>query len=513
MDKNFYITTPIYYPSAKPHMGHAYSSIIADFFARFKRIDGYKVYFLTGTDEHGLKIQRAAEKKGVEPLKFCDEISKTFKNLSKTLNLTNNDFIRTTESRHKKSVQYLWEELKKNDDIYLSKYSGWYSVSDEAFYNEDEIEDLDNKKVAISSKSPVEWVDEESYFFRLSKWEKPLLEFYEKNPAFISPSSRKNEVISFVKSGLKDLSVSRKSFSWGIKVPNDNDHVIYVWLDALTNYISALNYPNKDDELYKKFWPASVHLIGKDILRFHAIYWPAFLLAAKIAPPKKVYGHGWILSNEEKMSKSKGNILDPLEIIKQYGLDPLRYYLIKEVSFGNDGNISQERLEDCINSDLANNFGNLCQRVSAFVIKNCDSKVPEKIKFENDDIEILDKYSQNLNKLRSEIDNQNINYYIDYIVNRLFEANKYFNDQEPWKKKDDKIRLNTIVYTTLEIVRKVTFLLYPIIPQSSLKALKIFNLQEKDVVFGTIGNNEFLKKGSAVNKIDILFNKIEKEND
>ena len=513
MDKNYYITTPIYYPSAKPHMGHAYSSIIADFFARFKRIDGYKVYFLTGTDEHGLKIQRAAEKKGVEPLAFCDEISKTFKNLSKTLNLTNNDFIRTTESRHKKSVQYLWEELKKNDDIYLSKYSGWYSVSDEAFYNEDEIEDLDNKKVAISSKSPVEWVDEESYFFRLSKWEKPLLEFYEKNPDFICPASRKNEVISFVKSGLKDLSVSRKSFSWGIKVPNDNEHVIYVWLDALTNYISALNYPNKDDELYKKFWPASVHLIGKDILRFHAIYWPAFLLAAKIAPPKKVYGHGWILSNEEKMSKSKGNILDPLEIIKQYGLDPLRYYLIKEVSFGNDGNISQERLEDCINSDLANNFGNLCQRVSAFVIKNCDSKVPEKIKFENDDIKILDEYSQNLDKLRSEIDNQNINYYIDYIVNRLFEANKYFNDQEPWKKKDDKIRLNTIVYTTLEIVRKVTFLLYPIIPQSSLKALKIFNLEEKDVIFQSIGNNEFLKKGSAINKIDILFNKIEKEND
>ncbi len=513
MDKNYYITTPIYYPSAKPHMGHAYSSIIADFFARFKRIDGFKVYFLTGTDEHGLKIQRAAEKKGVEPLAFCDEISKTFKNLSKTLNLTNNDFIRTTESRHKKSVQYLWEELKKNDDIYLSKYSGWYSVSDEAFYNEDEIEDLDNKKVAISSKSPVEWVDEESYFFRLSKWEKALLEFYDKNPDFISPASRKNEVISFVKSGLKDLSVSRKSFSWGIKVPNDDDHVIYVWLDALTNYISALNYPNKDDELYKKFWPASVHLIGKDILRFHAIYWPAFLLAAKITPPKKVYGHGWILSNEEKMSKSKGNILDPLEIIKQYGLDPLRYYLIKEVSFGNDGNISQERLEDCINSDLANNFGNLCQRVSAFVIKNCDSKVPEKIKFENDDIKILDEYSQNLDKLRSEIDNQNINYYIDYIVNRLFEANKYFNDQEPWKKKDDKIRLNTIVYTTLEIVRKVTFLLYPIIPQSSLKALKIFNLEEKDVIFQSIGNNEFLKKGSAINKIDILFNKIEKEND
>ena len=510
MDKNFYITTPIYYPSAKPHMGHAYSSIIADFFARFKRIDGYKVHFLTGTDEHGLKIQRAAENKGLETSVFCDQISKTFKDLSKTLNLSNTDFIRTTEERHKKSVQYLWEELKKNDDIYLSKYSGWYSVSDEAFYNEDEIEDLNNKKVATSSKSPVEWVDEESYFFRLSKWEKPLLDLYEQNPDFISPASRRNEVISFVKSGLKDLSVSRKSFSWGIKVPNDDQHVIYVWLDALTNYISALNYPNKNDELYKKFWPASVHLIGKDILRFHAIYWPAFLLAAKIVPPKKVYGHGWILSNEEKMSKSKGNILDPLEIIKKYGLDPLRYYLIKEVSFGNDGNISQEKLEYCINSDLANNFGNLCQRVSAFAIKNCDSKIPKEIKFENDDNKILNEYTLNLDKLRSEIDNQNINYYIDYIINRLFEANKYFNDQEPWKKKDNIIRLNTIVYTTLEIVRKITFLLYPIIPQSSLKALEIFNLKENDVIFESIGNNEFLKKGNTIKKIDILFNKIER---
>ena len=449
MAKNFYITTPIYYPSAKPHMGHAYSSIIADFFARFKRMDGFDVHFLTGTDEHGLKIQRAAEKKGVKTLEFCDELSKTFKDLSKTLNLTNNDFIRTTEDRHKKSVQFLWNELKKNGDIYLSKYSGWYSVSDEAFYNDDEIEDLDNKKVAISSKSLVEWVDEESYFFKLSKWEKPLLKFYKDNPDFISPKSRKNEVISFVKSGLKDLSVSRKSFSWGIKVPDDDNHVIYVWLDALTNYMSALNYPQVDDELFKKFWPASIHLIGKDILRFHAIYWPAFLLAAKITPPKKVFGHGWILSNEEKMSKSKGNILDPIEIIDQYGLDPLRYYLIKEVSFGNDGNISQDKLEDCINSDLANNFGNLCQRVISFTIKNCSGKIPEKINFEKDDLDILNKYKKNLSKIRLEIDNQNINFYIDYIINSLFEANKYFNDQEPWKKKRQpfKIEYNCILNT------------------------------------------------------------------
>ena len=513
MDKNFYITTPIYYPSARPHMGHAYSSIIADFFARFKRMDGFNVYFLTGTDEHGLKIQRAAEKNGIETSKFCDEISKTFKDLSKTLNLTNTDFIRTTEQRHKESVQHLWNELKKNDDIYLSKYSGWYSVSDEAFYSDEEIEEIDGIKQSISSKSAVEWMDEESYFFRLSKWEKPLLDFYKENPDFISPESRKNEVISFVKSGLKDLSVSRKSFSWGIKVPNDNDHVIYVWLDALTNYISALNYPNKDDDLYKKYWPASIHLIGKDILRFHAIYWPAFLLAAKIEPPKKVYGHGWILSNDQKMSKSKGNILDPLEIINEYGLDPLRYYLIKEVSFGNDGNISQERLEDCINSDLANNYGNLCQRVTAFAIKNCQSKIPEKVEFEKEDLDILEKFSKNLALIRNKIDNQDINFYIDFIVNSLFEANKYFNDQEPWKKKDNITRLNTIVYTTLEIVRKISFLLYPIIPESTLKALKIFNINENEISLSTVANNDFLVKGNSINKIDILFNKIEKKDD
>ena len=513
MDKKFYITTPIYYPSAKPHMGHAYSSIIADFFARFKRIDGFQVHFLTGTDEHGLKIQRSAEKENVDPKQFCDQISETFRNLSKTLNLTNTDFIRTTEDRHKKTVQYLWNELLKNDDIYLSKYSGWYSVSDEAFYTEDEIEEIDGNKRSISSKSSVEWIEEESYFFRLSKWEKPLLEYYDNHPDFISPSSRKNEVISFVNGGLKDLSVSRKSFSWGIKVPNDKEHVIYVWLDALTNYISALNYPDKNDKLYKDFWPASIHLIGKDILRFHAVYWPAFLLAAKIELPLKVYGHGWILSGDEKMSKSKGNILDPIEIIKEYGLDPLRYYLIKEVSFGNDGNISQERLEDCINSDLANNFGNLCQRVTAFAIKNCDSLVPKDIEFQNDDLIILNKYKDNLTNIRKKIDNQDINFYIEYIVNSLFEANKYFNDQEPWKKKDDLTRLNTIVYTTLEIVRKISFLLFPIIPESSLKALKIFDLNENDIILSTIENNEFLIKGNKINKIDILFKKIEKNND
>ncbi len=510
MNNNFYITTPIYYPSAKPHMGHAYTSIIADFFARFKRIQGKNVFFLTGTDEHGQKIQRAAEKKNMQPKEFCDEISKTFFDLSKTLNLSNDDFIRTTELRHKKSVENLWNILEKKNEIYLSKYSGWYSVSDEAFYSEDEIEIKDNKKLSKISGSQVEWVEEESFFFKLSNWQEPLLKFYNDNPNFILPESRKNEVISFVKSGLKDLSISRKSFSWGIKVPSNKDHVIYVWLDALTNYISALNYPDTKDDFYKKFWPASLHIIGKDILRFHAIYWPAFLLAAGIEPPKRVYGHGWILSGEEKMSKSKGNILDPIEIIKTYGLDPLRYYLIKEVSFGNDGSISQDKLENCINSDLANNYGNLCQRVISFIEKNLELKIPKNYKFNDEDNEVLGVYEESYEKLVKSIDYQNINFYVNFIQEQLFAANKYFNDQEPWKKKDDIVRLNTILYVSLELIRKISIMLYPIIPDSSLKALKIFNLVEKNISFNSIKTHEFLDKEIKINKISILFKKIDK---
>ncbi len=509
MTKNYYITTPIYYPSAKPHMGHAYSSIVADFFARFKSINGFNVFFLTGTDEHGQKIQRAAENNNKDPLEFCNEISKTFKELSKTLNLSNNDFIRTTEERHYKSVQHLWNILEKKGEIYLSNYSGWYSVSDEAFYLDNEIEERNGVKISKISGSAVEWVEEESYFFKLSKWQNKLLEFYDKNKNFILPKSRKNEVISFVKSGLKDLSVSRKSFSWGIKVPTNENHVIYVWLDALTNYISALNYPNTENDLYKNYWPADVHMIGKDILRFHAVYWPAFLLAADLPPPKRVYGHGWILSGDEKMSKSKGNILDPLDIINEYGLDPLRYYLLKEVSFGNDGNISKDKLISCINSDLANNFGNLCQRVLAFTEKNLSLKVPKPDVFNRDDLILLNNFENNYDNLIDYIDNQNINLYMNFIVEQMFLANKYFNDQEPWKKKDNRIRLNTIIYTSLELIRKISLLLYPVIPNSALKALNIFNIKEQDLNIETIKNNSFLTHNIQLNKIDILFNKVE----
>ena len=510
MKNNYYITTPIYYPSAKPHMGHAYSSIVADFFARFKRIQGYNVFYLTGTDEHGQKIERAANINKKNPQDFCDDISQIFKDLTKTLNLSNNDFIRTTETRHKKSAINVWKILEEKKEIYLSKYSGWYSVSDEAFYSEDEIVEEDGKKKSKLSGSLVEWVEEESYFFKLSKWEKPLLKFYNENPNFILPESRKNEVISFVKSGLKDLSVSRKSFKWGIPVPSNKDHVMYVWLDALTNYLSALNYPNTDDKLFNNFWPADLHIIGKDILRFHAVYWPAFLLAANIDLPKRVYGHGWILSGNQKMSKSKGNILDPIEIIKNYGLDPLRYYLIKEVSFGNDGNISEEKLENCINSDLANNYGNLCQRVVSFCEKNAELKVGEEIKFnEDDNLELL-KFTDSYQNIVGFIDKQDINSYISFIVERLFAANKYFNDQEPWKKKDNKVRLNTIIYTSLELIRKITILMYPIMPETSIKVMSIFNYSEKDIKLNSFIENNFIKKNIKLNKIGILFKKIDK---
>ena len=512
MPKNkFYITTPIYYPSGKPHMGHAYSSIIADVIARFKRIEDFEVYFLTGTDEHGLKIQREAQKNKKDPKLFCDELSTTFKNLTKTLNLSNNDFIRTTEKRHYKSVEKIWQKLVKSGDIYLGKYNGWYSVSDEAYYDEDEIINEGNTKKSKTSGSKVEWVEEESYFFKLSAWQDKLLNFYKDNPNFILPESRKNEVINFVEKGLKDLSVSRTSFSWGIKVPDNKKHVIYVWLDALTNYLSALNFPNTDDKLYKNFWPANLHIIGKDILRFHAIYWPAFLLAANISPPKKVYGHGWILSEDKKMSKSVGNILDPIEIIKNFGVDQLRYYLIKEVSLGNDGSISLKNLKNCINNDLANNFGNLCQRVFSFVEKNCNSKIPKSGKFEKIDKDFQNELIDKIPSLIKMMDDQKLNSYIKEVINLSFNSNKYFNDLEPWKlKKSNLNRMNTVLYCILNQIKSICILLYPIMPESTEKTLDTMGIKKVDILLKQIGNTKLLKEGQIIKKTQILFKKIEK---
>ena len=511
MNKNFYITTPIYYPSGKPHMGHAYSSIVADIFARFKRLDGFNVIFLTGTDEHGQKIQKEAEKNKKTPKIFCDELSEKFKSLTKVLNLSNDDFIRTTEKRHHKSVLELWNRLIKSGDIYLDKYSGWYSVSDEAFYDEDEIEDKNGNKLSITSGSKVEWVEEESYFFKLSAWTDKLLNHYKNNKEFILPSSRRNEVISFVEKGLKDLSISRTSFSWGIPVPNNNKHVIYVWLDALTNYISALNFPDTNDQKYKNFWPADVHIIGKDILRFHAVFWPAFLLAAKIPLPKRVYGHGWILSDEKKMSKSLGNILDPIEIINQYGVDQLRYYLIKEVSLGNDGSISMENLKNCINNDLANNYGNLCQRVFSFIKKNCNNKIPQPETLDVADKKLLDNLQNNLSSLIELMDKQNLNEYIKKVISFSFDANKYFNDLEPWSvKKSDPKRMHTILFTIVQQIKNISILLSPIIPDSTKKVMNIINIDDKKISLKDILNYDLFNHDKELKELEILFTKIEK---
>ncbi len=513
MNKNFYITTPIYYPSGKPHMGHAYSSIVADIFARFKRLEGYDVLFLTGTDEHGQKIQKEAEKNNKNPKEFCDELSEKFRSLTKILNLTNDDFIRTTEQRHYDAVKDIWNRLVKSGDIYLDKYSGWYSVSDEAFYDEDEVEKKEGKRIAKSSGSTVDWVEEESYFFKLSAWQDKLLDYYKKNKDFILPSSRKNEVISFVKKGLKDLSISRTSFTWGIQVPENSKHIIYVWLDALTNYISALNFPDTDGTKYKSFWPADVHIIGKDILRFHAIYWPAFLLAAKLPLPKRVFGHGWILSDEKKMSKSLGNILDPIEIINKYGIDQLRYYLIKEVSLGNDGSISMQNLKNCINNDLANNYGNLCQRVFSFIKKNCSNRIPRSNKLETKDIKMLDNLKDKIPDLIKLINKQNLNEYIKIVVSFSFDANKYFNDSEPWSlKKSDPNRMNTILYTSVEQIKNISILLNPIIPESTNKVLDVINLKKKDLLIENISNDSIFDHNQELKNLDILFKKIENDN-
>lgn len=493
--EKFYITTPIYYPSAKPHMGHAYSSIAADVIARFKKIQGFDVSFLTGTDEHGLKIQKAAEKLNKSPLEFCDEISKTFIDLTKILNLSNTDFIRTTEERHKTSVQKLWSILDKNDQLYLSKYAGWYSVSDEAYYSEDEIDEIDGKKIAKSSGSNVEWMEEESYFFKLSEWEKPLLKFYKENPDFIKPESRRNEVISFVSNGLKDLSVSRTSFNWGVPVPNSNKHVMYVWLDALTNYISSTNYFEKNNG----FWPADVHIIGKDILRFHAVYWPAFLMAANLPLPKQIFGHGWILSGEEKMSKSKGNILDPLELIENFGSDEIRYYLMKDVIFGLDGKINLDNFKTTIN-DLANNIGNLSNRIFTILQKKYECKIPNV----SDNHTINSSLIIDIKKLIEFMNKYEIHNYTKEIHFYSSTVNKYVNDNEPWNTKvNSDQNIQNILFSSLFALRNIFILLYPIMPKVCEVFLKNLNINKP--LLSLVNTN--LNKGEQLSKPDLLFKK------
>ncbi len=500
--KSYYITTPIYYVNDVPHIGHAYTSLACDVLARFKRLDNFNVFFLTGTDEHGQKVETAAKAKKMMPQDFVNIVSKNFQSLSDKLNLSNDSFIRTTEKRHLSSCQKLWNKLYNSGDIYLGKYSGWYSVRDEAFFQENEL---------IEGKAPtgaeVEWVEEPSYFFRLSKWQKKLLQLYEENESFILPVSRKNEVVSFVKGGLKDLSISRTSFNWGVPVPNDNDHIMYVWLDALTNYITAAGFSTNETE-FKKLWPADIHVVGKDILRFHAVYWPAFLMASDLKLPKKIFAHGWWTNEGEKISKSLGNVIEPIELINKFGLDQIRYFLIREVPFGNDGDFSEKNLIQRINSDLSNNLGNLFQRVISFSIKNCDGKIPDSFnKFKNEDLKIINCFQDELSKIRNLIDNQKLDDVLKLLWIKISSSNKYIDEQEPWTlKNNDLNRMNVVIYCLIESLRQIGILIQPFMPDTGAKILDSLFIKNDCRKFSNLSDR--ISSNIVLNKPEQLFPRI-----
>ena len=483
--KTLFITTPIYYVNDRPHIGHAYTTIACDIIAIYNKLKNNDVYFLTGTDEHGQKVEKAAKKFSEEPQFFTDKMSENFRKLAKFLNCEINDFIRTTELRHKNAAQSLWKKLLENEQIYLGTYEGWYSIRDEAFYVEKELTKSDGKYFAPSG-AEVEWVKEESYFFKLSKWQGRLLEYYKANPSAIAPKSRYNEVISFIESGLKDLSISRTTFKWGIPVPNNDKHIMYVWLDALTNYITAIGYPKIKNNLFKKYWPA-IHILGKDILRFHAVYWPAFLMAAKLEPPKRIFAHGWWTNEGKKISKSDGNIIDPYEIINTYGLDQIRYFLFREVPFGNDGDFSKDSIFSRINADLSNNLGNLIQRICSFINKNCQSNVQNIFNLENVDKELLELSRLKFQSYKNFLDKQEIDKSIKEVFNIISETNAYVDKQAPWNlKKSNLNRMNVVLSVAVEIIRRTMIMLYPIIPDSTLKVFKILNIDSDQINFDNL---------------------------
>lgn len=510
-EKNYYITTPIYYVNDKPHLGHAYTTIACDVMARYKRLDGYDAYFLSGTDEHGQKVQQAAEAKGIDPQEFTDQVSQNFRDLLPILNVTNNDFIRTTEERHKEACQALWKKLVASGDIYLSKYAGWYAVRDEAYYGEDELTDGPNGKKIAPSGAECEWVEEESYFFRLSAWGDRLLKLYEENPTFIQPDTRRNEVISFVKSGLRDLSVSRTRLTWGVPVPDAPGHVMYVWIDALTNYISALGYPDENADLFKKFWPANVHMVGKDILRFHAVYWPAFLMAASLPVQKQVFAHGWWTIEGQKMSKSLGNVIAPQDLIDTYGLDQSRYFLLREVPFGSDGDFSHAQAISRINSDLANGFGNLAQRTLSMIAKNCDGKVPTHGDFTDEDKTLLKEAQENLvPQLRKDFDRFAFNRGLEHFSKLVNAANAYIDAQAPWGlKKTDPARMETVLYVLAETIRCLAIAIQPVTPTAAAKMLDQVAVPENAREYTHIAADHALKSGTSLPVPEGVFPRIE----
>ncbi|WP_153300749.1 MULTISPECIES: methionine--tRNA ligase [unclassified Bartonella] len=477
----YYITTPIFYPNGIPHIGHAYNAIVSDALARFQRAEGKDVFFLSGTDEHGLKMQQTAQMLNITPQQLADRNSAVFQKMMKMLNCSNNDFIRTTEERHHQACQELWKKMEAKDDIYLGRYAGWYSLRQEAYYEEKDTE-IDEEGIRREKElgSPVEWNEEESYFFRLSRYEKALLQHYEKFPDSIGPNERRNEIISFIKSGLKDLSISRTTFDWGVRVPGNPKHVMYVWVDALTNYLTAIDFFDKTSKK-RNFWPVDIHVIGKDIIRFHTVYWPAFLMSVGIELPKRIFAHGFLLNRGAKMSKSVGNVVDPFEMVDRYGLDQVRYFFLREVPFGQDGNYNHDSFVNRINADLANDLGNLAQRSLSMIEKNCNGKIPTPAVFLVQDEQLLKQSLQALEIARQTMSRQAPHLALSAIFSVVAEANRYFANEEPWNlRKNNPERFFTVLYITLEILRRIGIMLLPFIPQAATKLLDSLAIAEEN---------------------------------
>jgi len=485
----YYITTAISYPNGPPHIGHAYEVVATDAIARFKRLDGYDVFFLTGTDEHGQKMQQTAAKLGLTARELRDRNVPLFEKMAERLNCSNDDFIHTTEPRHHRASQAIWEAMEKNGDIYLDKYSGWYSVRDEAYYAEDETH-LNEHKVRLATKTgtPVEWVEEESYFFRLSAYQQKLLDLYEKVPDFVLPRERLNEVASFVRGGLQDLSISRTTFDWGVKVPGNPKHIMYVWVDALTNYITAAGYPDVDSPKFKRYWPADLHVIGKDIVRFHAVYWPAFLMSAGVAVPRRIFSHGFLFNRGEKMSKSVGNVIDPFALADTYGVDQFRYFFMREVPFGQDGNYSHEAIVNRINADLANDLGNLAQRSLSMVARQLGGTLPTPGAFSDNDKAMLASADAMIGAAREHMKTQQLHLVLNTVWAAIAEANRYFAGEAPWAlAKTDPARQGTVLYVTAEVLRQVGILCQPFIPASAAKLLDLLGIPEGERAFARLG--------------------------
>jgi methionyl-tRNA synthetase len=490
--KAYYVTTAIAYPNAAPHVGHAYEYIATDAIARFKRLDGFDVRFLTGTDEHGLKVAQAATAAGMPTAELARRNSDVFQRMQETLNISFDRFIRTTDADHHESSKEIWRRMSAAGDIYLDTYSGWYSVRDERFFVESETQLADGTRIAGETGAPVIWTEEQTYFFRLSAYTDKLLAHYNANPDFIAPEVRRNEVISFVSGGLRDLSISRTSFDWGVQVPDHPDHVMYVWVDALTNYLTGAGFPDTGSELFRRYWPADLHMIGKDIIRFHAVYWPAFLMSAGIELPRRVFAHGFLHNRGEKMSKSVGNTIDPMALVEEFGVDQLRYFLLREVPFGQDGNYSEDAIITRINTDLANELGNLAQRSLSMVAKNLDGVVPEPGDFTAADTELLKTAHGLLERVRASFDGQAMHLALEAIWLMLGEANKYFSAEQPWvlrksESEADQARFRTVLYTTCEAVRIAALLVQPVMPESAAKLLDLLGQAEDQRAFTAIG--------------------------